>query len=508
MDLFVDTITGGIGLFGSLAVLVVLLLGTLWGTAAGALPGMTSTLAIGVMVPFTFVMEPIEAVAFLVAINVGVSYGNSIPAILVGLPGTPSAVLTALDGYQLHKRGESGLALGASFFAAVSGQGLSTFFFVAMVVPLGQLAYSFLTPEIFAMHLLGVTALISLTGKNVAKGLLAAGVGLFIAMIGTDPVNLVPRFTLGMSNLRIGIEIVPVVIGVLAVSELLRGFRQVFSWGDLTASFKANFPSLEKLRKMLPATLGGTIIGTLIGAIPGVGGSAAAVISYQQAKLVSKTPEEFGKGSVSGIAANESAQQGSQAGELVPTFGFGIPGSGAMVLLLGALTLHGIVPGPLLVRESPELLQAVVAGLLGATLILAIIGWPITRALLRVATLNRSVVLTVAFCLTLVGVFALNRSLFDVLVLLIAGLVGYVMLRYGYSTAAAAIAVVLGAGLERSLRQGILLEDRSFIDFVSRPITATVLILVIALLLYGIRQNIVARRREQAIYTVTPNDGI
>ena len=235
---------GGVELFFVPSVLLALVGGMLWGSIAGAMPGFNQTLAVGVMVPFTFAMGPVEAVTFLVAIGVGVSYGNSIPAILVGLPGTPSAVLTALDGHALHKRGESGLALGASYFAAVAGQFVSSFFFILMVVPLSQLAYHFLAPELFALHMLGITAIVSLTGKNVIKGIMAAALGFGLTIIGPDPIGNNPRFTFGIPELRSGLQIVPVALGLLAVSEIIRSTRQAHDWRNLAGSFSGALPGL------------------------------------------------------------------------------------------------------------------------------------------------------------------------------------------------------------------------------------------------------------------------
>jgi len=485
MELFFASLIQSVVLAADPLLLAIIFLGVLWGCAMGALPGITSVIAIGVMVPFTFGMPPVYAVSFLVAINVGVSFGNSIPAILVGLPGTPSAVLTALDGYALHKQGKSGLALGVTYFSSVVGQFISIFLFLLMVVPLAQLTYVFLSPELFSLYFLGTTAIISLTSRNILKGLVAAAFGLTIAMVGRDPLSAVTRFDLGLVELRAGIQLVPVVIGLLAVSELFRSMRHAFRWDALSTSFSAQFPRWPELRRVSAPILLGTGIGTFIGAVPGLGGSAAAVLAYQQARLISKRPEEFGRGSTEGIAANESAQNAAQAGEMVPTFGLGIPGSGAMVVLLGALLMHGFIPGPLLIREAPELLYASVTGLLVATVMLALIGWVIARALLRLVTFDRSLVLVGALVLTMVGVYTINRSVFDVGLLIFFGIVGYFMLRYGYSTAGAAIAVVLGEGLETNLRAGLLLMQGDIGAFLSRPWTAGILLFSVILLVFG-----------------------
>jgi putative tricarboxylic transport membrane protein len=499
MELFATSLVESFLLLGSPSLLMFVTLGVLWGALAGALPGVTGVIAIGVAVPFTFGMEPINVVAFLIAVNVGVAYGNSIPAILVGLPGTPAAVLTAMDGFALHKQGKSGLALGVMFFAAVVGQFISIFFFLAMVVPLSQLTYYFLAPEMFALYFLGVTAIVSLTSDNILKGLASVALGLVISTVGRDPLSAVNRFSFGYIELRAGINVIPVVIGLLAVSELYRSMRQTYGWGALTEKFVAVFPKLADFKRVTPSVLVGTVIGSVIGSIPGVSGTAAAVISYQQAKIWSKKPEEFGRGSVEGIAANESAQNASQAGELVPTFGLGIPAGGPMVILLGALLMHGFLPGPNLIKEAPELLYASAGGLLAGTLILALIGWPIARVILKLVTFDRTLVLVGALFLTLVGVFTIQRSMFDVFLVASFGVLGYFMMRYGYSTAGAAMGVVLGFGFETHLRGGILLVNGDLIAFFSRPWTAAITAVALALLAYGTFGTIKLARRAAAV---------
>ena len=497
---FLGPLLGGIGLFLVPSVVFAITAGMLWGSFAGSMPGFNQTLAVGIALPFTFALGPIEAIGFLVAISVGVSFGNSIPAILIGIPGNASAVLTAIDGHALHKQGRSGLALGVAYFGAIVGQFLSTIFFVVMVVPLSQLAYFFLAPELFALTFLGMTAITSLTGKNMVKGLIAAGIGLALTIVGPDSIGSVQRFSFGVPELRSGFQIVPLTLGLVAFSEILRSGRQAHDWQGLVKGFSAKFPGFNELRRTLPSVIGGSVIGTLVGSIPGMGGTAAAAVSYQQAKMISKHPEEFGKGSIEGVAANEAAQNAAQAGEMVPTLGLGLPAGDSMVLLLAALTIHGLVPGPLLITETPEMLHAAVAGLLGATILVTLIGWRISSLLLKVVTIDRRLVLVFAMALMVIGVYALRQSVFDLYVLLGAGLLGYFMSRYGYSPAAAAIAVVLGGLCEAYLRQGLNLTRNDWGAFLSRPITLTILIFSLLVFAYGVWTNLhEGRSVKQAI---------
>ncbi len=499
MDIF-GSLIGGASLLGDPWIWMFVALGTLSGVIGGAMPGMGTTLLYGMFLPFTFVMDPRNAVAFLLSISVGVGYGNSIPAILLGIPGTPSAVLTVIDGHTLHKQGKSGLALGASFVAALSGQAISILLFVMLVVPLMGLAYKFLYPELFALYLLGILAIVSLTGENMLKGLVAAALGLSVAMIGLDPVNLTTRFTFDQRILRSGVNLTAVLIGLLAVSEIFRSMRQSFNWSvpeeaDLS---DRRFPSLPVVRSFIPATLTGTFVGTFVGAIPGAGATPAALISYQAAQMLSKKPEEFGRGSLEGIAANEAAQNASNSGELIPTLGLGVPGSSSMVLLLSALTVQGFVPGPMMISKAPELFHAAIAGMLAATLFLLASGWWMASLMLKAVSINRSAVLIFSLATVLLGVYSLNTRIVDVWVVLIAGAVGYLMLRYGYSTAAAALACVLGGELERSLRLGLNLSNGDALTFLSRPITMTILIVTLGLIVFGLNRQWAMKKRLRA----------
>lgn len=504
MSLMMDTLDGTLGLLAQPEIWIAAAVGLLFGIIAGALPGLGTTLAYALVLPFTFPLEITVAIVLLMAITVGVQYGNSIPAILVGVPGTPAAVLTVLDGFALHKRGESGLALGLALVGAVAGQIVSTFFFIAAVVPLAVIAYLFLNPEIFALHVLGIVAIISLTGKNIVKGFMAAILGLMIAFIGLDPVNFQPRFTFDIPVLRNGVSVTVAVIGILAVSELFRQSRQSFQWASGSQRVTALFPRLSQVLRAGPAILGGTVVGTIIGAIPGAGATPAAMISYQQAQLISKRPEEFGKGSIEGLAANESSQNASSAGELIPTLGFGIPGSGSMVLLLAALTLNGFIPGPNMINTAPQLLHAVVAGLLGASILLAIVGWPMARFMLRMLTINRSVVIVLSLAVVTLGVYSLNYRVVDVFICMLFGALGYFMLRYGYSVAAAALAIVLAAGLESSLRRGLSLFSGA--EFITRPITIVVLLVSLGFLIAGLKRTLAMARRERHLIETGEDD--
>lgn len=496
---FLQPMIGGLALMGDPFLWLAVAAGTVFGVIAGAMPGIGTTLAFGLVLPFTFVMSPVIGVAFLLSISVGVGYGNSIPAILMGIPGNPAAILTVIDGHTLHKRGESGLALGVSFVAALGGQLVSILMFILLVVPLMGLAYHFSFPEIFGLYCLGFVALISLAGDNMVKGLMAAAFGISVGLVGLDPINMVARLDMGFREVRSGFEEVAVVIGLLALSELFRSSRQIFQWKDRTdGTAGGRFPAFSRIRPAIPAMVGGTVVGTFVGAIPGAGATPAAMISYQVAQMMSKHPEEFGKGSIEGIGANEAAQNASNSGELIPTLGLGIPVTGSMVLLLAALSVQGFVPGPLMVSNAPELLYAAIAGLLASTLLLLATGWSMARLMLRAVQLDRQIVIVLAIAMTVIGIYSINTRVFDVAVALGFGVIGYFMLRYGYPTAAAALGVFLGKEFERSLRIGLNMNNNSFVDFITRPITLTIILVALGLLVWGIVKRAQMHRRIAA----------
>lgn len=496
---FLQPMIGGLALMGDPFLWLAVAAGTVFGVIAGAMPGIGTTLAFGLVLPFTFVMSPVIGVAFLLSISVGVGYGNSIPAILMGIPGNPAAILTVIDGHTLHKRGESGLALGVSFVAALGGQLVSILMFILLVVPLMGLAYHFSFPEIFGLYCLGFVALISLAGDNMVKGLMAAAFGISVGLVGLDPINMVTRLDMGFREVRSGFEEVAVVIGLLALSELFRSSRQIFQWKDRTdGTAGGRFPAFSRIRPAIPAMVGGTVVGTFVGAIPGAGATPAAMISYQVAQMMSKHPEEFGKGSIEGIGANEAAQNASNSGELIPTLGLGIPVTGSMVLLLAALSVQGFVPGPLMVSNAPELLYAAIAGLLTSTLLLLATGWSMARLMLRAVQLDRQIVIVLAIAMTVIGIYSINTRVFDVAVALGFGVIGYFMLRYGYPTAAAALGVFLGKEFERSLRIGLNMNNNSFVDFITRPITLTIILVALGLLVWGIVKRAQMHRRIAA----------
>ena len=500
--MFFDTFAGAFEILLDPTSWLFIILGAVWGVFVGAMPGIGAPLGFALLLPLTFTLDPVVAVAMLLALSVGNAFGNSLPAITLAIPGSPATIMTVLDGHALFKRGKGDVALGAAYIAALGGQLISIPLFVLLVIPLANLAYVFQAPELFGIYVLGMVAVVSIASANILKGLLSALFGLIVGLVGLDPLTTFSRFTFDVVEIRAGFDETAVIIGLLALGEIFRSLRQNYSWTIEGEVKRVRLPRLSEMGGggMVAPLVGGTVLGTLIGAIPGAGSSTAALVSYEQAKLWSKHPEEFGKGSLTGITSNEAAQNAANSGELIPTLALGIPAGGSMLILLGALISQGFVPGPFLIENDPELLWAAVAGLLGGTIFLAIIGMRMASWMLSVSRLNRSSVMIVALALVVLGIYGLKSSVTDVIVMLAFGVVGYFMYRYGFSPAAAALAVILSRGLETSLRRGLALSDDSFVTLITRPVTAALLGLAILMLVAGsVRQY--SRRNRVPVAT-------
>jgi putative tricarboxylic transport membrane protein len=497
---FIDTFVGAAAILTDPTVWAFILLGALWGVFVGAMPGVGSPVGYALLLPLTFIIDPVNSVAMLLAVSVGNAYGNSLPAIVLGIPGSPATIMTVMDGNALYKQGKGDVALGGAYIGALAGQLVSIPIFVLLVVPLADLAYVFQPPELFGIYVFGMIAVVSIASSSIIKGLVSAGFGLLVGLVGTDPLTSLPRFTFGIGDLRSGLDETIVVIGLLALGEIFRSLRQRYDWSmGAGAPKKVRLPRFRSMggREIVPPLLGGTVVGTLVGAVPGAGSTTAALVAYQQAKMWSKHPEKFGKGSMSGIIANESAQNAANSGELIPTLALGIPAGGSMLILLGALLAQGFVPGPFLIVQNPQLLHAAVAGLAGSTIMLMAIGMRMAGWTLLVSRVDRQLVLVGALALVVLGAYAFRSSSTDVIVMLVFGIVGYWMYRFGYSPAAAALAVVLSRGFESSMRYGLALSDDSFVSLVTRPVTATILLVSLAMLVIGLIREVRARRHPE-----------
>lgn len=450
--------------------------GVLWGILGGALPGISPSIAMALLLPFTFGMDPIPALVLLASTYVGAEYGGSIPAILIRTPGTNAAAATAIDGYEMHRQGRGGEALGISLVTGTIGGLIGLLFLVAFTEALTKVALVFTPPAYFSLGILGLSVIASLSGGSLIKALIAAVIGLMIATIGTDPVSGVTRFTFGYPELLDGVPFILVMVGVFAVSELFvqAGLPE---WEKTSArDTRMKLPSWAMMKRTAVAQVIGNIFGIFEGCMPGAGGSIAAFMAYNEAKRWSKRPEEFGKGSPEAIAAPEAANNTVTATALVPTLSFGIPGSNSTAILLGGFLIHGLQPGPLLFSRHPDVVYGLFGGLFAANIAMLVIGMIILTPAIWLVNRPKPYLLAVIYALIFSGIYSIDHSLFDLGIVLTAGVVGYVMRIFGFPFLPLVLALVLGYLIESNYRRSLLLTGGDHIVFLQDPVSLGLLI--------------------------------
>ena len=450
--------------------------GVIWGIIGGALPGISPSIAIALLLPFTYDMDAIPAIVLLASTYIGAEYGGSIPAILIRTPGTNAAVATSIDGYEMQKQGRGGEALGISLVSSVAGGMIGLIFLVAFTEPLARVALSFTFPAYFAVGILGLSVIASLSSGSVIKGLMAAVVGLMIATVGTDPLSGVGRFTFGRAELLGGIEFILVMVGVFAISELMAqaGKR---AWRKMDGSqTRIKFPTFRNWRKLWKAQGIGSGIGIFEGVMPGTGGTIAAFMSYNEARRWSSEPETFGKGAPEGIAAPEAANNAVACTALVPVLSFGIPGSNSTAVLLGGLLIHGLQPGPLLFAREPEFIYGMFGGLAVANISLLVLGIFMLTPAIWLVNRPKPYLMGCIFALVFSGIYSINNSMFDLYVVLISGVIGYGMRLLGFPFLPLVLGLVLGYLIESNYRRALELTGGDHSVFIDNPISLGLLI--------------------------------
>jgi putative tricarboxylic transport membrane protein len=450
--------------------------GVVWGILGGALPGISPSITMALLLPFTYTMDPTTAIVMLASTYVGAEYGGSIPAILIRTPGTNAAAATAIDGYEMQKQGRGGEALGISLASGVIGGLIGLFFLVVLTKPLAQVALLFTPPAYFALGILGLSVIASLSSGSLIKGLMAGVIGLMIATVGTDPISGVGRFTYGSPELLGGIPFILVMVGVFAVSELLvqAGMPDWVKGGE--AQTRIKLPSFAMLKRLRKPQLIGSAIGLFEGCMPGAGGSIAAFMSYNEARRWSKHPEEFGKGSPEAIAAPETANNTVAGTALVPMLSFGIPGSNSTAILLGGLLIHGLQPGPLLFEKHPDVIYGLFGGLFVANTSLFFIGMLILTPAIWLVNRPKPYLMAAIYALIFSGIYSIDHSLFDLYLVLIAGAIGYVMRLFGFPFLPLVLGLVLGYLIEANYRRSLLLTGGDHIVFIQDPVALGLLI--------------------------------
>lgn len=460
-----DAIVTGISLILTPAGLALILISVLIGVIIGALPGLSSTMAVALLLPFTVGMEPILAISMMAALYCAGTFGGSITAILINAPGAPPAVATALDGYPLAQKGEAGRALGIAAISSISGGLMSLVIFIIAAPLLADIALSFRPQEYFALTLFGLSMLAAISGKSAPRNLIAGFLGVLVSTVGIHLVTGVERYTFGTTFLYDGIDFIPVLIGVFAIAELLRMASADDKTMERVKKLAVKLPTRADMRRIWPTILRSTGLGTFIGILPAEGTTVAAIMGYNEAKRWSKHPEEFGKGSIEGIAGPEAANNAGAGGAMVPTLALGIPGSGTTAVILAALIMHGFRPGPFLTQETPEILYAIFGAMFIANFAFLAIGLAGAKVFSLITLVPRTFLWPSVFCLAMVGAYAYQQQMLDVWTMLAAGLVGFIAMRHGFGPAPFVMGLVLGGLLEKNWSQAMIIFDSDWTMF-------------------------------------------
>lgn len=466
--------------------------GVFLGTIVGVLPGLGPPATIAMLLPLTFKMDHTTAIIMLAGIYYGAKYGGSTTSILLNVPGESASVVTCLDGYQMAKQGRAGPALG---IAAISSFIAGTFGVVGLMLlapPLARFALRFAPPEYFALMALGLAMVVFLAGKSMIKALLSTLVGLWLATVGTDLFTAESRFTFGYTELLDGIDFIVVSIGIFAVGEVLvnleaRGGKEFFR---VPSGVKNLLPSLKELKDCRFAFLNGSLVGFFIGVLPGAGSTISSFISYGLEKAFSRHPERFGSGVIEGVAAPEGANNSDTGGSLVPLLTLGIPGSNTTAILLAALILWGFRPGPLLIQENPNLFWGLVASMYVGNAMLLILNLPLVPLFAQILRIPYYALYPAILGLSIVGAYSVSGSLFDVWMLGFFGLLGYGMRKLDFPAAPLVLGLVLGDGMERALRQSMMMSQGDLSILFTRPLSAVMLLLTLIIILTPLLQKV------------------
>lgn len=458
------------------------LLGCLVGTVTGLLPGLGPTATVALLLPLTYVMDPASAIIFLAGIFYGSMFGGRIPAILLNLPGDGASVVTTFDGYPLRQQGKAGSALGITAIGSFVGGTVSIIGITLFAPALSQWALRIGAPELFALALLGMIMIAFLAEGSVIKGLIGAGIGILIAVVGLDSFTGSQRFTFGADELMDGINIVPLAVGMFGIGEILIDVERRFFRGKL-AKVDSFFPKWADLSKVKGAIARSSVLGFLLGLIPGGGGAMASVVAYGAEKKFSKQPEKFGKGAMDGLAATETADNAASNSSFVPLLTLGIPPNPTIALIAGALIIHGITPGPQLIEQNPDIFWGVIASMYIGVVALLILNLPMLGLFVQILKVPAPILVSVILAVAVCGVYSVNNSVFDIFLTFFFGIVGYGLKKLRIPPGPLILGFILAPILESELRRSLRLSDGSFGIFFERPISLSVFVVIALLVL-------------------------
>ena len=474
--------------------------GVLLGIIFGSIPGLSATMAVALCLPMTYGLEPIAGMALLLGLYIGGISGGLVAAILLRIPGTPASVATCFDGYPLAAKGQAGKALGVGIFFSFIGTllGLAVLMFIAP--SLASVALKFSYYEYFAVGVFSISMMASLISGSVVKGLVSGAIGLAFAMVGAAPIDGIPRLTFGFHALDAGFDILPVLIGLFAISEIIKAAKEKGKpQGKVLQDFKIKgfgF-SFAEFKSQIVNLFRSAAIGIGIGILPGIGGGTSNILAYTAAKNQSKTPEKFGTGIIDGIVASETANNASIGGALVPLMTLGIPGDTVTAMLLGGLMIHGLNPGPLLFQNNGPLVYGIFAACLIANVFMLLMEYLGIKVFARVLTVPKHILLPIIMVLCVVGAFGVNNRLFDVWAVLLFGIVAYLLEKGGFPLPPIILGFILGPTIETNLRRGLMQSEGSIAPFFTHPISLAFLIITMIVIVLAVRKELRARRSNR-----------
>ncbi|NVJ93153.1 MAG: tripartite tricarboxylate transporter permease [Methylocystaceae bacterium] len=490
-----DNILSALSSLADIQIIFLILAGTTAGIIIGAMPGLGSVLAITLALPLTFVLKPEASIILLLGLYCGSVYGGSLSAIVINTPGTPQSAATLFDGYPMMQRGDGGLALGWATTGSTIGGLIATVVLVIAAPILAQFGLRFGPVEYFALGIFALTCVMSVSKEDIFKGLLACLAGLIVATIGQDPLTGDMRLTFSSFELSAGIGLVPFLVGLFALSEVFWRVSERVNAPKEIAKSSFELPKLSEIIQRRVVIFKSAMIGTWIGTLPGVGATASSMVSYAEAKRTSKNKDKFGTGEPDGLIASETANNAVTSGALVPTLALGIPGDPITAVMLGALTIQGVSPGPRLFVENGELVTFIFIGLFFINIAMFCLGALICPIFSKIMRVPEPLLLSSVVILIAVGTYTISYNTFDLLVVLVAGIVGFFLRVAAFPLAPIVIGFVLGNMIEQSLRQGLILNQGNFFAFWERPIALTLLILTMVFLCLPLIQRFMEKRK-------------
>ena len=476
-----NLLLSGFGAALSLQNLLYAFVGCILGTIVGILPGLGPVSATAILVPLTFHLSQTGSIIMLAAIYYGAMYGGTITSVLINVPGETASVITCIDGYQMARQGRAGAALSIAAIGSFIG---GTFAVVGLVIAgplLARKALEFGPPDLFAMMMLGLSLIMGLAGKSLVKGLMMGMLGLFLSMIGMEVGEGIPRFTFDSLQLMRGVDFIAILIGLFGVSEILINAENPAS-SILGAKMSSLVPTSEDLKDSAKPIARGTILGFFLGIIPGLGAAIPTIISYTIEKKLSKHPERFGNGAIEGVAGPETANNSYANGAFIPLLTLGLPSSPTIAVLMGALMMHGVTPGPMLFRDHAPLVWTLIASMYVGNVILLILNLPLITIWVSILKIPYSILIALILLFTVVGSYSLNNQIFDVGVMTLFGAVGYILRKFDFPLAPLALTLILGPIMENALRQSMGMSQGSFSIFLERPLAIVFLALAVLVL--------------------------